>query len=226
MEVVRANEEVAQAGVAGGAELQRGCGRVRTQVLLQELADARDVADVLRTGGRERVLERRGAVLVEQAQELGDLGAEVLAALDAAHQIRLAAGDQDVQAVDAAVLTGGVLGLDERLQVLGILDTQAAVALYLRLYPLLQQAYRDLGYPDRHFNDRFVAVLDHLIAAPEPTAPVTVALDDKGNWIYTDTALESASAGQKFLMRLGPQHETAVKAKLRDIRSALAGAKP
>jgi len=105
-------------------------------------------------------------------------------------------------------------------------DTQAAVALYLRLYPLLQQAYRDLGYPDRHFNDRFVAVLDHLLAAPEPTAPVTVALDDKGNWIYTDTALESASAGQKFLMRLGPQHETAAKAKLRDIRSALAGAKP
>jgi hypothetical protein len=105
-------------------------------------------------------------------------------------------------------------------------DTQAAVTLYLRLYPLLQQAYRDLGYPDRHFNDRLVVVLDHLLAAPEPVPPVTVVLDDKNNWIYVDDRLESASAGQKFLMRLGPKHEATVKAKLRDFRNALAGAKP
>lgn len=104
-------------------------------------------------------------------------------------------------------------------------DTDAAVALYLRLYPLLQQAYRDLGYPDRHFNDRVVAVLDHLLAAPEPAAPVAVVPDDKGNWIYVDADLENASAGQKFLMRLGAKHETAVKAKLREVRMALAAAK-
>ena len=29
-------------------------------------------------------------------------------------------------------------------------DTAAAVALYVRLYPLLQQAYRELGYPQGH----------------------------------------------------------------------------
>ena len=55
---------------------------------------------------------------------------------------------------------------------------------------------------------------------------MTVALDDKGNWVYVDDRLESASAGQKFLMRLGPKHEAAVKARLREFRTALAGAKP
>lgn len=115
---------------------------------------------------------------------------------------------------------------DAHVAVLTGVDSQAAVALYLRLYPLLQQAYRDLGDPDRHFNDRFVAVLDHLLAAPEPAPPVAVTLDDKGRWIYVDGALESASAGQKFLMRLGPKHEAAVKAKLREFRTALAAAKP
>ena len=61
-----------------------------------------------------------------------------------------------------------------------------------------------------------------LSLLPErPTAPIVVALNDKGSWAYVDAPLESASAGQKFLMRLGPQHETAAKAKLRDIRSAL-----
>jgi len=115
---------------------------------------------------------------------------------------------------------------DAQVAALTGVDTGAAVALYLRLYPLLQQAYRDLGYPDRHFNDRVVVVLDHLLAAPEPAPPVTVALDDKGNWVYVDDRLESASAGQKFLMRLGPKHEAAVKARLREFRTALAGAKP
>jgi len=105
-------------------------------------------------------------------------------------------------------------------------DTRAAVALYLHLYPLLQQAYRELGYPQGHFNDRFVAVLDHLIAAPEPAAPVAVVLNDKGSWVYVDAPLESASAGQKFLIRLGPKHEAAVKAKLRELRSALSAAQP
>ncbi|MBK6435051.1 MAG: DUF3014 domain-containing protein [Rhodanobacteraceae bacterium] len=104
-------------------------------------------------------------------------------------------------------------------------DTAAAVALYVRLYPLLQQAYRELGYPQGHFNDRFVAVLDHLLAAPEPPAPVAVVRDDKGNWVYADADLESASAGHKLLMRMGAQHERAIKAKLREFRAALVSAK-
>lgn len=115
---------------------------------------------------------------------------------------------------------------DAHVAVLTGVDTAAAVALYLRLYPLMQQAYRELGYPQGHFNDRFVAVLDHLLAAPEPTAPIAVALNDKGSWAYVDAPLESASAGQKFLIRLGPKHEAAVKAKLRELRSALSAARP
>lgn len=103
------------------------------------------------------------------------------------------------------------------------LDTARTVAVYRRLYPLCQQAYRELGYPDAHFNDRLVAVLDHLLAAPNPATPIAVARDDAGRWRYVDADLEAASAGQKFLMRLGPSQEAAVKAKLREFRVALAG---
>ena len=43
----------------------------------------------------------------------------------------------------------------------------SAVALYARLYPLFQQARNEeLGTPNRYFNDRLVAVLDHLLLAP------------------------------------------------------------
>lgn len=139
-----------------------------------------------------------------------------------------ASGRFFVQEGDAGTVIGPANGAryDAHVAALTGVDTGAATAVYLRLYPLLQQAYRDLGYPDRHFNDRFVAVLDHLLAAPEPGAPVSVTMDDKGNWVYAEAALESASAGQKFLMRLGPKHEAAVKAKLREFRTALAGARP
>ena len=47
---------------------------------------------------------------------------------------------------------------------------RSAAALYAKFYPLFQQAYEELGYPGRYFNDRLVAVIDHLLQAPEPAA--------------------------------------------------------
>ena len=46
-------------------------------------------------------------------------------------------------------------------------DTGRLAALYVRFYPLFQQAYRDLGYPNGYFNDRLVEVIDHLLVTPE-----------------------------------------------------------
>jgi len=42
-------------------------------------------------------------------------------------------------------------------------DVKALVLVYERLYPLYQQAYEDLGYPGKYFNDRLVEVIDHLL---------------------------------------------------------------
>ena len=53
-------------------------------------------------------------------------------------------------------------------------DTGKAVDLYRSLYPLFQQAYEELGFPGRYFNDRLVQVLDHLIATPVPTEALAV----------------------------------------------------
>ena len=101
------------------------------------------------------------------------------------------------------------------------IDTAAAVALYVRLYPLLQQAYRELGHGDRYFNDRLVEVIDHLRATPEPQEPLSVLLDEKGNYLYRDPQLESASAGHKFMLRIGAAHRATVKTKLTELRDLL-----
>lgn len=67
------------------------------------------------------------AVLVEQAQELGDGGAQVVASLGDAGQKRPGAGRGDDEAIGAAVLLGGGLVLEERSLVARILDPCAAV---------------------------------------------------------------------------------------------------
>ena len=102
-------------------------------------------------------------------------------------------------------------------------DTRQLVALYVRNYPTFQTAYRDLGYPGGYFNDRLVDVIDHLLATPDVTPPVAL-VQPRVLYEYANPDLEARSAGQKALLRLGPDDESAVKAKLRDIRRALTAA--
>lgn len=94
------------------------------------------------------------------------------------------------------------------------------VNLYFHYYPLFQQAYAELGYPDRYFNDRFVEVIDHLLETPDIQGPVQLKRP-KVYYIFADPELEALSSGQKILIRIG--HENAVKVKnvLRELREHL-----
>jgi hypothetical protein len=101
-------------------------------------------------------------------------------------------------------------------------DADAIVAAYRRFYPLFQQAYVELGYPQGYFNDRLVQVIDHLLQAPPAVAAPAVVLDARtGKYRFVDPALESLSVGQKALLRLGPAQDEAVRKQLQAIRVAL-----
>jgi len=99
-------------------------------------------------------------------------------------------------------------------------DVPKAVAAYVYLYPLFQQAFVELGYPDAYFNDRLVEVIDDLLEAPEPKGPVKLVVP-KVLYEYADPELERLSAGQKMLIRVGPENEARLKAKLKEIRAAV-----
>lgn len=117
----------------------------------------------------------------------------------------------------------------------GGVDAKKAVALYRRMYPLLQHAYRELGFGDRYLNDRAVEVIDVLLATPEPAQPPQVQLQEvKGPfpserpWLryqFVDPQLESLTAGQKILVRVGPANERILKRKLREVRELLVSPK-
>jgi len=110
-------------------------------------------------------------------------------------------------------------------EVIGKLDMQRVADLYFRLYPLFQSAYQDLGYPDGYFNDRLIAVIDVLLATPQPNGPIALV---QPNVLYefADPKLEALPAGQKLLIRMGPENETLIKSRLSELRAALTAAPP
>ena len=99
-------------------------------------------------------------------------------------------------------------------------DVKSLAVVYERLYPLFQQAYEDLGYPGKYFNDRLVEVIDHLLQTPEVTTPIQLR-QPKVFYEYADAELESRSSGQKLLLRMGPANERLIKAKLRELRAEI-----
>jgi hypothetical protein len=105
-------------------------------------------------------------------------------------------------------------------------DAAQLVRIYTGVYPLFQAAYVELGYPTGYFNDRLVAVIDHLVAAPTADGPVRLT-QPHILYKFADPQLEKASAGHKILLRMGNQNASVVKAKLREIRAELVrGAAP
>ncbi|MBE7941253.1 DUF3014 domain-containing protein, partial [Ramlibacter aquaticus] len=110
-------------------------------------------------------------------------------------------------------------------------DAAKAVALYRRMYPLLQAQYQQLGYPGRQFQGRLLEVIGLLLDTPEPAQPPTLQLlqftgevASQRPWVhyeFTDPALEALPAGQKILLRVGLVNERRLKKKLAEFRDAL-----
>jgi len=109
--------------------------------------------------------------------------------------------------------------------VISKLDMQRVAGVYVRFYPLFQRAYQDLGYPNGYFNDRLVQVIDSLLATPQPAGPIALVRPNV-MYLFADPALESRPAGQKLLIRMGPENAAAIKAKLTELRAAIAAAPP
>ena len=100
------------------------------------------------------------------------------------------------------------------------LPNERIIAFYRRHYPLFQQAYVELGYPNGYFNDRLVEVIDHLLATPEPAGPIRLT-QPKVLYEFADPALEDLSAGQKAMLRIGKEDRERVKARLREVRAGI-----
>jgi hypothetical protein len=113
-------------------------------------------------------------------------------------------------------------------RIVSALDATSAdrlASVYFRYYPLFQQAYVELGYPSGYFNDRLVEVIDHLLATPDVEGAIELR-QPSVYYTFADPDLEALSAGQKLLLRVGPEHRATIKKKLREFRAQIAGRTP
>jgi hypothetical protein len=99
-------------------------------------------------------------------------------------------------------------------------DTRATANLYRRFYPLLRQAYEELGHGDGNFHQRLLEVIEHLLSGPQPRGAIELTRPNV-LYEYADEQLEALSAGRKIMIRMGPQNASVVRQWLRAFRDDL-----
>ena len=185
---------------------------------------------------RARIAQLVGDPSLVELLNLQTFVRRVVATVDNLPRKKLAPRLMPVKPAAGHLLTAGkdeTLVLNEKnfaryspyVRLLDAVDTQRLVTFYTEFYPLFQKAYEDLGYPGAYFNDRLVEVIDDLLAAPQVDGAIRL-VRPKIYYLFADPALEALSAGQKILIRIGPENAAKAKAKLHEIRSALVAKAP
>jgi hypothetical protein len=114
---------------------------------------------------------------------------------------------------------------DEYADAVGALDAQGAARLYATLKPRIQDAYRELGYPEGDFDRAMERAIVELLTTPDIAGDVALA-PKSVSWEFADPKLQSLSAAQRQFLRMGPRNMRIVKAKLREIAPLLGIAPP
>ena len=113
---------------------------------------------------------------------------------------------------------------DDYADAIGALDAEGTARLYATLKPRLADAYRELGYPDGNFDRAMEKAIRELLNTPVPDGDVALVARSVA-WDYADPRLQSLTAAQRQLLRMGPRNMRIVQAKLREI-AQLAGLNP
>ena len=106
------------------------------------------------------------------------------------------------------------------------LNAEGIVRVFKEFKPLFQDAYRELGYKDRDFQDTLVRAIKELLRAPVVEGDVLLEESEEkvvSNLAATmaDEKLEDLSDAQKHLLRMGPKNTAKIQGKLREIAQAL-----
>jgi len=103
---------------------------------------------------------------------------------------------------------------------LALIDSDAAVAVYRRFYPLLEEAFGELGLKKPNFHSVLIAAIDNILAAPDAQGTLLL-VHPKVFYQYADPALETLPQTHRLLLRMGPENARSVKASLHQLRTRL-----
>lgn len=99
------------------------------------------------------------------------------------------------------------------------LDIDGTATLFESLRPLIESAYRDLGYDDE-FDYTLALAIERLLEVPVVEAPLQVNRRVL-TYEFSDPELEGLDAAQRHFLRMGPRNVRMVQAKLWELAPAL-----
>jgi hypothetical protein len=100
------------------------------------------------------------------------------------------------------------------------IDAQALARVFRELHPVLEAAYRALGYPGASLDRVTARALRRIELAPVEEREVAVE-GERGFFVFAAPRLEGLGAVEKHLLRMGPRNTRLLQAKAREIQLAL-----
>jgi hypothetical protein len=100
------------------------------------------------------------------------------------------------------------------------IDAGGWIQVYRTLQPLCEEAYRDLGYPDREFDGALRRALERLLAVPAVDGDIVLMKQEEA-YYFSNPRLEDLSPAGKHLLRMGPKNTRKVQGLLRALEAAL-----
>lgn len=105
-------------------------------------------------------------------------------------------------------------------EVIHSINVETAVKIFKQLKPLFQEAYRDLGYPKRDFQDTLIRACVELLDVPMVEGDILLE-EGIGVYYVFDEDLEDLSDAQKHLLRMGPANTRKIQKKIKEFAIAL-----
>jgi hypothetical protein len=101
-------------------------------------------------------------------------------------------------------------------------DPLDAARLYSTLKPRIEEAYRELGFPEGSFDRALERALVRMLETPFVKDPILLTPLDEGiGYGFADPRLEALSDAQKQLLRMGSRNALMIQGSLREIAVAL-----
>jgi len=115
----------------------------------------------------------------------------------------------------------GFARYDRFAEAVAALDAKALARAYQALHPLVEGAYRALGYPQGSLDQATARMLGRILGTPLPRGEVELVEAGGTMFAYADPKLESLGDVEKQLLRMGPKNASIVQAKGREVSEAL-----
>jgi len=119
-------------------------------------------------------------------------------------------------AANAVILPASYIRYDAYADAVASLDAKGTARLYATLKPRIQEAYQELGYPTGTVDEALKRAIVELLKTPVVEGRVPLKRSSV-SYTFADQRLESLSAAQKQLLRMGPRNVRIVQDKLREI---------